>query len=329
MPVYNAEQYLSVAIESVLNQTFNDFELILINDGSTDRSQEIIDAYNDTRIVKVVQENSGVAAACQKGLFMARGKYLMRHDADDASLPEKLERQVEFLENHKNIALVGTQIAFMTHRGKIAHDCRQPKNNYFQGQSYRLVSIDDFNPYSPITHATILARTEILKDLGGYRKEFLTSEDTDLWLRLLDNHKAAVMNVCDYFVRMNPASATSRYRKSTNFYRETAIAFARERSETGMDPLMRGEKIMLPHFEILPLSNSDVNKKKGRILRKDLLNYQYKIARNARDIREIIKIVFYSIRDGWRLARTWKALIFPVLGSKLIDMGVKMKRKTA
>src|SRR5690606_38292357 len=114
LPVFNGEKYIKQSINSILAQTYHNFELIIINDGSTDSSQEIINSFNDNRIISIQQVNEGVAAACQKGLFIAKGKYIMRHDADDICLPEKLERQVKFLEAHNDIALVGTQVAFMT-----------------------------------------------------------------------------------------------------------------------------------------------------------------------------------------------------------------------
>lgn len=323
MPVYNCAIYICKAIESILAQTYVNFELIIINDGSTDNTQNIIDSYKDNRIVSIFQENAGVASACQKGLFMAKGKYIMRHDADDICLPEKLERQVKFLEAHNDIALVGTQVAFMTYRGKIAHNCRQPKNEYFQGQSYRLVSIDDFNPYSPITHATILARTEVLRNLGGYRKEFLTSEDTDLWLRLLDHHKAAVLNKCDYFVRLNPASATRRYQKTINFYRNLAIQFAYERRNKGTDPLMRNESIPTPYQSEDQLKCRD--SPKGTIFRDDLLHYRFRISLNAKDWIEVIWILRKAISDGWKLSRTWKYIFFQLLGEKGTKVAVKIK----
>jgi len=323
LPVFNGEKYIKQSINSILAQTYHNFELIIINDGSTDSSQEIINSFNDNRIISIQQVNEGVAAACQKGLFIAKGKYIMRHDADDICLPEKLERQVKFLEAHNDIALVGTQVAFMTHRGKIAHDCRQPKNEYFEGKPYRLASIDDFNPYSPITHATILARTEVLRKLGGYRKEFLTSEDTDLWLRLLDYHKAAVLNKCDYFVRLNPASATRRYKKTINFYRNLAIQFAYERRNKGTDPLMRNESMPTPYQSEDQLKCRD--SPKGTIFRDDLLHYRFRISLNAKDWKEVIWILGKAICDGWKLSRTWKSIFFQLLGERGTKVAVKIK----
>ncbi|MBU2649616.1 MAG: glycosyltransferase family 2 protein, partial [Bacteroidetes bacterium] len=133
MPVYNGEKYLRPAIESILGQTFRDYEFILINDGSKDKTQEIIESYSDPRIVAVKQENMGVARSLNKGLAMARGKYLRRHDADDVSLPGHLQSQVDFMESHPEFSLVSDQIAYMTDRGRKAPRYRNPRNDFFAG----------------------------------------------------------------------------------------------------------------------------------------------------------------------------------------------------
>src|SRR5688500_9607984 len=108
LPVYNSENYIKEAIDSILNQTFKDFELIIINDGSVDRSAEVIQAIKDSRIVYVDQQNSGLAATLNRGIQMARGKYIARQDNDDISIPERLDMQVNFMENNPGVALLGT-----------------------------------------------------------------------------------------------------------------------------------------------------------------------------------------------------------------------------
>ncbi|AIF50652.1 glycosyltransferase [Pelosinus sp. UFO1] len=111
MPVYNAEDYLSQAIESILGQTFTDFEFIIIDDGSTDNSLNIIKTYNDSRIILIRNEtNLKLIASLNKGMNLANGKYIARMDADDISLPERLARQVEFMDQHPNVAVCGTWV---------------------------------------------------------------------------------------------------------------------------------------------------------------------------------------------------------------------------
>ena len=111
MPVYNAERYLREAIDSILNQKYTDFELIIINDGSKDSSKEIILSYEDPRIVYLEnKENSGICVTLNNGLDVARGEFIARMDSDDIALPERLQIQIDYLDNHKDIGIVGSDI---------------------------------------------------------------------------------------------------------------------------------------------------------------------------------------------------------------------------
>lgn len=109
MPVYNSEKYLNEAIESILNQTFVDFEFIIINDASNDNSENIIESYQDSRIKYFKNEkNLGVAKTLNKGLKLAQGKYIARMDSDDISLPERLYKQFKFMEVYNDIDVCGS-----------------------------------------------------------------------------------------------------------------------------------------------------------------------------------------------------------------------------
>lgn len=321
MPVYNGGAYLKQAISSVLNQTYHNFEFIIINDGSTDNTGEIIDSFTDKRILHIKQENQGVARSLNNGLKLVKGEYIWRHDADDKCLPDQLEKQVTFLKQHAEFDLVSTQVAFMTNRGKIAWKYRQPKNDFFSDQKFVDVTLDHFNPYSPITHATVLMKTSVIKSLNGYRTEFLTSEDTDLWLRWIQNYKAAVLNYCSYFVRLNKTSATQKYKSSTVFYRNLAFDYYYQRKQFGSDPLMRNEKMPDP-----PKTNEIQSVFiKGKLYRSDLLDFHYKVMLNARDWVNVWKCITIALKDGWKLEQTWKGIILPIIGKKLVQTGIKTK----
>ncbi len=111
MPVYNGAKYLKEAIESVLNQSFKDFELILINDGSTDSSESIIKSFDEPRIVYLNNGgNLGLSKSFNKGIIAAKGTYIARMDADDVSLPNRFEIQLDYLDTHPNIGVIGTNI---------------------------------------------------------------------------------------------------------------------------------------------------------------------------------------------------------------------------
>ena len=123
MPVYNGDQFLDRSIKSVLNQTFNNFEYIIINDGSTDDSQKIIESYKDSRIKLInYSKNMGISFALNNGLNVAEGNYIARQDQDDVSFPDRFMLQIEFLENNNNIDLVDTNFIFIDENDKYIHD---------------------------------------------------------------------------------------------------------------------------------------------------------------------------------------------------------------
>lgn len=131
MPVYNTEEFLAEAIESILSQTYTNFEFIIINDGSTDTSPEIMAKYaeQDKRIKILNQKNSGISTALNNGIAISKGKYIARMDADDISLPERFEKQVQFLENHPDIILLGGDCEYIDKNGKSVMVNITPKTN--------------------------------------------------------------------------------------------------------------------------------------------------------------------------------------------------------
>lgn len=326
VPVYNVAPYLRQALDSILAQTFRDFELILINDGSTDGSGAIIDEYRqrDTRIVAVHKENEGVARTLNLGLSMARGEYIRRFDSDDTCLPNALEKQVNYLDGHPNVALVGTQIAFQSNRGKVARHFRNPRNDYFQGEICRFAEPADFYQGCPIIHATVLLRRSIIEASGGYRAEFLTSEDIDLWLRMVEHHRMVVINECSYFVRLHSTSATQQHAVSRRFYRQLALAFHEERISKGSDPLQRGEPMPRPPVvgevgSLVGLGAAD-----GREVHPEL-DFTYRLLLDAGDWVNAFKLARQGLQSGWRCAATYKLLLFPLLGDRVVQRGVRAK----
>lgn len=171
MPVYNASLYLKEAIESVLKQTFVDFELIIIDDGSTDDSFEIVKNYKDDRI-RLFQNNHNFIATLNEGIAMANGKYIARMDADDVMLPCRLDTQVEFMEQHPEIDLCGSFAQVL-------------------GGSYRIVStcfnhnsiVSSFLLHNSMIHPSIIAKRNVLTSIK-YRDGYLCAEDYKLWTDL-------------------------------------------------------------------------------------------------------------------------------------------------
>jgi glycosyltransferase involved in cell wall biosynthesis len=326
VPVYNVESYLRQSIESILAQSFNDFELILINDGSTDSSGEIIDFYKarDNRIVAIHKPNEGVARTLNLGLSLAKGEWIRRFDSDDTCLPDALEKQFNFLQAHPDVVMVSTQQAFQTEHGKIARHHRMPPNRYFQEQPFRWLKPEDFYAFSPVVHGTALFRRSVVLSLGGYRTGFLTSEDNDLWLRICERHPVAVLNDCSYFLRLHGTSATKRHAASLKFYRELTLRFHEERMATGTDPLQRGDPMPQPSTSDSIKSLSASSNAPGSTYRDDL-DFIYRLMVDARDWPLVRRIAGQALRSGWRRHLTYKLLLYPLLGSRLVRTGVRIK----
>ena len=183
MPVYNGEKYLVEAVESILNQTFRDFEFIIINDGSTDSTREILESYHDPRIVLVQQENRGLIPTLNRGLSMARGEYVARQDCDDVSLPQRLEHQVRFLDANPDVALVGTHYFVMT-PARVVRTVHRPPCADLHIRWTMLLG-------SPCAHPSVMFRRKAVQAVGGYDEGFIHAEDYELWSRLARQFKLA------------------------------------------------------------------------------------------------------------------------------------------
>ena len=184
MPAYNAEKYIKEAIDSILAQTFEDFELIILNDCSKDNTEQLILSYSDKRIVYLKnQENMGVAATLNKGIDAAKGEYIARMDADDISLPQRFEKQVAYLDAHSEVAVLGTEVENFDENGNL------------QPMVYRACAAQlkiDLLFASVLAHPSVMMRRQVVARLGGYDREFEGLEDYDLWCRVAQEHAIAV-----------------------------------------------------------------------------------------------------------------------------------------
>src|SRR5579872_6896113 len=161
MPTYNGERFLRPAIESILNQTFPNFELIIIDDGSTDNTPHILSEFKDTRLTVLTnQQNLGIAVATNRGLAAARGEYIALQDHDDISLPHRFQTQLDFLNTHPEIALVGSAAELIDENGVPYADYFEPEND---------IDIKWETLFRcPISHTSVMARRKVLLDVGGY-----------------------------------------------------------------------------------------------------------------------------------------------------------------
>ena len=191
MPVYNANKYVGKAIESILNQTFFRFQLIIINDGSSDDTSSILSYYqkNDRRIKVITNsKNIGLTRSLNRGINMTESDLVARMDSDDVSLPERFRAQVDFLTNHNNYAMVGVAWKEMTSDLKKTIRVMRPPVSYAEIKKKILIK-------NTFCHSAVMMRRKLLASVGGYDTKDLYSQDYDLWLRLISSYK--VSNIKD------------------------------------------------------------------------------------------------------------------------------------
>lgn len=171
MSVHNAEAYLKEAVESILSQTFKDFEFIVVDDASSDNSLKILESYPEIKIIKNT-ENLGLTKSLNIALRQAKGEYIARMDADDISLPNRLEVQKNFLDKNPHISVVGSAVEIIDGKKKTVHT--EPK------------SIEYFMKFKNImSHPTVMFRKKDIMSVGAYDENFKYAQDYDLWSKLL------------------------------------------------------------------------------------------------------------------------------------------------
>ena len=202
LPVYNAGQYLKYAVDSILEQTHKDFELLLIDDGSTDESSTIIDTYAkaDPRVVAIHQDNMGLVATLNKGVRLARGKYIARMDADDISLPRRFEVQVSLLESTEGAVLCASCFDVIDENNEFVRLGVAPAIDEDLKRSMYL--------YNPIAHGSVMVLKEALIAAGEYSDTVGPTEDFDLWIRLARQGNFVFSERSLFRWRMNPTGIT-------------------------------------------------------------------------------------------------------------------------
>jgi len=232
MAVYNARPYLDAAIESVLRQTRGDFELVAVNDGSTDGSGEALAAWaaRDPRVHVFAQENLGVPAAVNHGLEYCRGEYIARMDADDICAPERLAVQADFLDRRPEVVAVGSAMQQIDVAGRIVG----PSVHYPAENAEIVAALLDGR--NCLAQPSVMLRRSALEAVNGYRWAFRPAEDYDLWLRLAD--RFALANVPEVLLRyrVHAGSITTRQPHVLELAHRAALATAKLRREGRTDP---------------------------------------------------------------------------------------------
>jgi hypothetical protein len=238
MSVFNGQAFLVEAVESILGQTFRDFEFVIVDDGSTDGTAEILDRFarQDERIRILRHANKGRAESLNAGIGLANGKYIARMDADDIALRIRLEEQIRFMEEHPDVGLLGGAFELISDNGT-----RLMKTVSFPTEDLDIKSallVDN-----PICHPTVVMRKAVFEPSGGYRKALVDADDYDLWLRISEKSRLANVGTCVLQYRIHPDQVSikaMRHQKECFLAARVAAAL---RSQGLPDPLSQVEEV--------------------------------------------------------------------------------------
>ena len=309
MSVYNGEKYLQEAVDSILGQTFKDFEFLIVNDGSTDKTGKILESYNDPRI-KIInnEKNIGLTKSLNKGLKLARGEYIARQDADDISMPERLEKEVEFLNQNRSAGLVGTDYLIINEKGKVVHIVK-----CLNGSRELRIKLLEGNQFG---HGSVMLRRECIGKVGTYREEFKFAQDYDLCLRIAEVYDVANISEPLYKWRIDSKSISVAKKALQDKYALLAIELAKERRQLGKDKLQS-----LKREEINEFMDSYLISKSGFNSKKEIAkNYCFwsRVLFGGKDYKGAFKLLFKSLvnyplnKETWVLFfKSFLILLFP------------------
>jgi cellulose synthase/poly-beta-1,6-N-acetylglucosamine synthase-like glycosyltransferase len=242
--VFNGAAYLKEALASLFQQSFADFECIVVDDGSTDDTPRILRDCADPRLAVISQSNAGLTRSLNRALAVARGEYVARQDADDVSAPERFAKQVSYLSENPHVALLGTGIRVIDEHGRKVRDYLYPADD----AGLRRALLERFNP---LPHSSVMFRRAAVEALGGWDERFVKSQDYELYLRLIEHHQVASLREPLVSVRYRPDSLYSAGEAGEQLkyaLMAHALAALRHRRQPGRAP-GRGQPLPLRQFE--------------------------------------------------------------------------------
>lgn len=303
MSVYNGERFLKEAIESILGQSFVDFEFIIVNDGSNDSSAEIIRSYRDSRIKILVQENKGLSAALNAGLRKAQGKYIARMDADDVSLQHRLKDQYRFLENNSACVALGSNAFLITCEGEYLYSTQFPT----QWSDIRKLLPGTF----PSVHPTLMMRRDVLLAVGGYYEKIRHYFEDLILINSLAKH-GEIFNLDEITLkhRLTPSSITSEKRNISRPFEQSLCA----KILAGIDP--SEEELGILRRETAKVSNNRKMSEYFLTVGKAYLEKNFNRKKAIENL--LLSVAHLPIND-----RSWFNLVLALLPRQLI---VKWKR---
>ena len=228
MAVFNGDEYLRAAVESILHQTYSDFEFIIVNDGSADGSAHILESFQnqDRRIRIIEQDNKGLTLSLARACGEARGRYIARQDADDLSMPQRLEKESKLLEAHSEVKLVSCSTNFI---GPESEDLLTDERRESPEEATRKIRANSLRTFRGLVHGSSMFRSEDYRSVGGYRQDFYFAQDVDLWSRLTDHGLLAFVPEVLYCFRVTGASLSSRHGSTQRELNRIAIELRKAR----------------------------------------------------------------------------------------------------
>jgi glycosyltransferase involved in cell wall biosynthesis len=212
MPVRNGMPFLPSALRSVLEQTYTNLDVLVIDDGSTDGTASFLSRVRDSRLRVITTEGRGLVAALNLAIGAARGTLIARQDADDLSLPQRIATQVEYLAAHLRVSLAACVADFIDERGRRATTVQAAERLRLQREAVEPQRLRELLPLTCcIVHGSVMARTHVLA-ANGYRDSHPSAEDYDLWLRLLPRHDLAMVPGVLYRHRLHDGQVSERRR---------------------------------------------------------------------------------------------------------------------
>jgi len=234
MSVWNAEETVSDSVQSILGQSFEDFEFIIVDDGSSDRTVEIIEGFRDPRITILSNEkNMGATHSLSKAAAHSNSRYIARQDGDDISMPGRLQKQIDYLKAHPDVAVLGTTRGTLDNSGNIISTIPFPENPTY----------DDFLERNSLVHGSIMMPREIYTEFGGYNELFRYSQDYDLWLRVVQSRTIRNLQEPLYCIRRHENRITLRHITQARLYSMLAVNKARGKVSGEIEEQIRRDGI--------------------------------------------------------------------------------------
>jgi len=237
IPSYNRAHYIKETIDSILAQTYKNFEIIVIDDGSSDNTREVLEAYKD-RISYFYQENQGVASTRNRGVEEARGEYVSFLDCDDIWFPEKLEKQIEYVNEHPHVALVCAEVHIINSDGKFVKHVKRDES--------LPLTFENLFEQSLVHVPTTIVKRQVILALGGFDPTVAISDDYDLWLRLIKRYSCHYMPIPLAKYRIHSGNLMKQFDKRL---RNNLIIFRKKEITEGMSWLKKQIRIAKVYYQ--------------------------------------------------------------------------------